>query len=198
MSEAGLDGLFAGHSVLAILRGMPVDTTVALAERAWELGVTAIEVPARDAPGLEALKATVRAGAERGHPVGAGTVITEDQVRAVAEAGAAFTVAPGFDPGVMAASEAAGMPHLPGVATPSDIQGVLKAGGHWVKAFPATALGTDWFGAMRGPFPDVRIVATGGMDAHNAREYLGAGARMVAVGSALADPEQIPLLADLV
>ena len=117
--------------------------------------------------------------------------------RVVALAGAAFTVAPGFDAQVMAASEAAGLPHLPGVATPSDVQGVLKAGGHWVKAFPATALGTEWFRAMRGPFPDVRIVATGGMDAHNAREYLDAGARMVAVGSALADPDQIPLLAEL-
>lgn len=197
MSDEGLDALFAGHSVLAILRGMPVDTTVALAERAWELGVTTIEVPARDEAGLEALRATVRAGAERGHPVGAGTVIDTEQVHAVARAGAAFTVAPGFDAEVMAASEAAGLPHLPGVATPSDIQGVLKAGGHWVKAFPATALGTEWFRAMRGPFPDVRIVSTGGMDAHNAREYLDAGARMVAVGSALADPDQIPLLAEL-
>ncbi|WDZ93066.1 bifunctional 4-hydroxy-2-oxoglutarate aldolase/2-dehydro-3-deoxy-phosphogluconate aldolase [Nocardiopsis sp. HUAS JQ3] len=198
MSDQGLDGLFGGHRVLAILRGMPVDTTVALAERAWDLGVTAVEVPARDAPGLEALRATVRAGAERGHPVGAGTVITPEQVRDVAGAGAAFTVAPGFDAEVMAASEAAGMPHLPGVATPSDIQGVLRAGGRWVKAFPATSLGSAWFRAMHGPFPDVRIVATGGMDARNAREYLDAGARMVAVGSALADPEQIPLLAELV
>ncbi len=198
MSDQGLDGLFGGHRVLAILRGMPVDTTVELAERAWDLGVTAVEVPARDALGLEALRATVRAGAERGHPVGAGTVISPGQVRAVAGAGAAFTVAPGFDAEVMAASEAEGMPHLPGVATPSDVQGVLRAGGRWVKAFPATSLGTAWFRAMHGPFPEVRIVATGGMDARNAREYLDAGARMVAVGSALADPEQIPLLAELV
>ncbi|MEU1897765.1 MULTISPECIES: bifunctional 4-hydroxy-2-oxoglutarate aldolase/2-dehydro-3-deoxy-phosphogluconate aldolase [Nocardiopsis] len=198
MSDQGLDGLFGGHRVLAILRGMPVDTTVELAERAWDLGVTAVEVPARDALGLEALRATVRAGAERGHPVGAGTVITPEQVRDVAGAGAAFTVAPGFDAEVMAASEAAGMPHLPGVATPSDIQGVIRAGGRWVKAFPATSLGTAWFRAMHGPFPELRIVATGGMDARNAREYLDAGARMVAVGSALADPEQIPLLAELV
>ncbi|WP_150253504.1 bifunctional 4-hydroxy-2-oxoglutarate aldolase/2-dehydro-3-deoxy-phosphogluconate aldolase [Nocardiopsis deserti] len=198
MSDQGLDGLFGGHRVLAILRGMPVDTTVELAERAWDLGVTAVEVPARDALGLEALRATVRAGAERGHPVGAGTVISPEQVRAVAGAGAAFTVAPGFDAEVMAASEAEGMPHLPGVATPSDVQGVIRAGGRWVKAFPATSLGTAWFRAMHGPFPEVRIVATGGMDARNAREYLDAGARMVAVGSALADPEQIPLLAELV
>ncbi len=197
MGDEGLDGLFGGHNVLAILRGMPVGATVELAERAWDMGITVIEVPARDTEGLKALRATVRAGAERGHAVGAGTVISPDQVRAVAEAGAAFTVAPGFDVEVMAASEMEGMPHLPGVATPSDIQGVLRAGGRWVKAFPATSLGTEWFRALRGPFPEVRVVATGGVDAHNAQEYLGAGARMVAVGSALADPGQIPLLAEL-
>lgn len=197
MGDEGLDGLFGGHNVLAILRGMPVGATVELAERAWDMGITVIEVPARDTEGLKALRATVRAGAERGHAVGAGTVISPDQVRAVAKAGAAFTVAPGFDVEVMAASEMEGMPHLPGVATPSDIQGVLRAGGRWVKAFPATSLGTEWFRALRGPFPEVRVVATGGVDAHNAQEYLGAGARMVAVGSALADPGQIPLLAEL-
>src|SRR5699024_11212264 len=148
-------------------------------------------------PTLFRSRATVRAGAERGHAVGAGTVISPDQVRAVAEAGAAFPVAQGFDVEVMAASEMEGMPHLTGVATPSDIQGVLRAGGRWLKAFTATWPGTDWFRALREPFTEVRVVATGVVDAHNAQEYLGAGARMVAVGSALADPGQIPLLAEL-
>lgn len=197
-SGGGLDGLFEGQRVMAILRGMPVDTTIELATRAWDLGVTAVEVPARDPGSLEVLRATVEAGTERGLPVGAGTVITTEQVRAVAEAGAAFTVAPGFDAQVMAASEAAGMPHLPGVATPTDVQAVLKAGGRWVKAFPASVLGADWITAVRAPFPDIRIVATGGIDARNAEAFLGAGARMVAVGSALADPDQIPRLAALV
>jgi 2-dehydro-3-deoxyphosphogluconate aldolase/(4S)-4-hydroxy-2-oxoglutarate aldolase len=194
----GLDGLFEGRRVMAILRGMPVRTTVELATRAWDLGITAVEVPARDPGSMEALRATIAAGAERGRPVGAGTVITTDQVRAVAEAGAAFTVAPGFDPQVAADSEAAGMPHLPGVATATDIQAVLRSGGRWVKAFPASVLGVDWIKAVRAPFPDIRIVATGGVDAVNAEAFLGAGARMVAVGSALADPEQIPRLAELV
>ena len=58
-------------------------------------------------------------------------------------------------------------------------------------------LGTGWFAAMRGPFPEVRFVATGGMDARNAREYLAAGAALIAVGSALEDPAQLPALAAL-
>jgi 2-dehydro-3-deoxyphosphogluconate aldolase/(4S)-4-hydroxy-2-oxoglutarate aldolase len=90
------------------------------------------------------------------------------------------------------------MPHLPGVATASEIQRALAAGFVWLKAFPATALGPAWFRAMRGPFPTVRLVATGGIDAHNAQEYLSAGALVVAVGSALSDPAQVDLLASLV
>ncbi|MDA0564472.1 bifunctional 4-hydroxy-2-oxoglutarate aldolase/2-dehydro-3-deoxy-phosphogluconate aldolase [Streptomonospora sp. S1-112] len=196
-SGSGLDRLFEGHRVMAILRGLSPEDTVAVATRAWDLGITVVEVPARDPGGLEAMRAAVRAGAERGLRVGAGTVVDVDQVRAVARAGAAFTVAPGFDPEVMVASEEAGMPHLPGVATPSEVQAVLRAGGHWVKAFPASVLGPAWIQALHGPFPDVRVVATGGVDARNAPAFLQAGAALVAVGSALSDPDQIPALKDL-
>ncbi|MBB5996975.1 bifunctional 4-hydroxy-2-oxoglutarate aldolase/2-dehydro-3-deoxy-phosphogluconate aldolase [Streptomonospora salina] len=197
MSGRGLDGLFGGGRVMAILRGLPAADTVAMAVRAWDLGILVVEVPARDRQGVQALQATVRAGAERGVPVGAGTVVDADQVREVAACGAAFTVAPGFDPAVMAASEEAAMPHLPGVATPTDVQGVVRAGGRWVKAFPASVLGPEWISALHGPFPDVRVVATGGVDGRNAGRFLGAGASMVAVGSALGDPAQIPLLSEL-
>ncbi|MDT0304913.1 bifunctional 4-hydroxy-2-oxoglutarate aldolase/2-dehydro-3-deoxy-phosphogluconate aldolase [Streptomonospora wellingtoniae] len=182
---------------MAILRGLPPADTVALAARAWDLGIGVVEVPARDPRGMEALRATVRAGAERGVPVGAGTVVGLRQVREVGACGAAFTVAPGFDPEVMAASQEAGMPHLPGVASPTEVQGVMRAGGRWVKAFPASVLGPDWIRALHGPFPDLRVVATGGVDGRNARTFLDAGADVVAVGSALGDPDQIPLLSGL-
>lgn len=197
MTVTSLDELFAGTRIMAILRGMPAADTVALAERAWDAGVTVLEVPVSAPGALEVLRATVAAGAERGLPVGAGTVITPELVREVAEAGAAFTVAPGFDPEVMAASQTAGMPHLPGVATPTDIQAVLRSGGRWVKAFPASTLGPDWVRAVRAPFPDLNIVATGGIDTIDAGDYLDAGAAVVALGSALSDPDQLPRLAEL-
>jgi len=144
------------------------------------------------------LRAAVSAARERDRRLGAGTVTTVDQVRAVAAVGAAFTVAPGFDPAVLAASHNAGMPHLPGVATPSEVQLALTHGIGWVKVFPASVLGPGWFTAMRAPFPQLRMVATGGIDARNALDYLAAGACVVAVGSALADPEQLDRLAEIV
>src|SRR5699024_6847497 len=113
-------------------------------------------------------------------------------------AGAAFTVAPGLDTTVVESSHTHGLPHLPGVATPSDIQCAQRLGLSWVKAFPASVLTPHWFAAMRGPFPGLKTVATGGMNATNAPEYLAAGASVVAVGSALEDPGQLSRLADLI
>jgi 2-dehydro-3-deoxyphosphogluconate aldolase / (4S)-4-hydroxy-2-oxoglutarate aldolase len=189
------DVLFGDRPVMAILRGRPPAETVALANRIWDAGIGIVEVPIATPDAIPALRATVAAGAERGAPVGAGTVITPEQVRAVAAAGAAYTVAPGLDLSVLAASLAAGLPHLPGVATPSEVQHARAAGCRWLKAFPAKALGTAWLRAIRGPFPDVAFVATGGLDVDDVADYLTAGARIVALGAALADPAQLAQLA---
>lgn len=189
--------MFATRPVLGILRGFGPEETVARAERAWGLGLTALEVPVETPGQVASLAAAVAAARERGLSVGAGTVCTHEQVRAARRAGAAFTVAPGHDPRVAAYSRELGLPHLPGVATASEIQAALDGGHRWLKVFPASALGPSWLRAMRGPFPGARLVATGGVDARNAREFLDAGADAVAVGSALADPEQLALLAAL-
>jgi 2-dehydro-3-deoxyphosphogluconate aldolase/(4S)-4-hydroxy-2-oxoglutarate aldolase len=192
-----MEDVFGDSRIMAILRGLPERETVELASRAWDLGIRLVEVPVQTPDALPSLRAAVAAGRERGLPVGAGTVISLEQVREVAASGAAFTVAPGFDPAVATASAGMGLPHLPGVATPSEIQQALRHGLTWLKAFPASALGTAWFTAMRGPFPQIKLVATGGLDARTAPEYLDAGARVVAVGSALADPAQVDLLSKL-
>jgi Entner-Doudoroff aldolase len=185
------DALFAGQSILGILRGFTPSETVARAERAWDLGITAVEVTVEVPEQLPSLAAAVAAGRERGHLVGAGTVHTAEQVASVRDAGAAFTVAPGFDPAVAAGSLAAGLPHLPGVATPTEVQAALRSGHRWLKVFPAASLGPGFISALRGPFPKLNIVATGGMDASNAADFLRAGADVVALGSALADPTQL-------
>lgn len=190
--------LFGDDRVMVILRGLPPADTVELAATAWDAGVNLVEVPIGEPGQDKALAAAVAAGAERGKAVGAGTVVSPAHVAAAAAAGAAYTVAPGLDLEVAAASAAAGMPHLPGVATASEIQRADSIGCDWVKAFPATALGPDWFKAMRGPFPHLRIVATGGVSLATAPDFLDAGATVVALGSALSDPEAVTGLSRLV
>ncbi|RLP98471.1 bifunctional 4-hydroxy-2-oxoglutarate aldolase/2-dehydro-3-deoxy-phosphogluconate aldolase [Micromonospora sp. CV4] len=198
MTTADFDHVFGTARVMAILRGLPVAETVRLAGRAWDLGIDVVEVPVATADAVPALRAAVEAGGERGRVVGAGTVLDVAQVAAAADAGAAFTVAPGLDLAVADAAAARGLPHLPGVATPTEAQQALRHGLTWLKAFPAIALGPAWFRAVAGPLPQLRFVATGGLDAGNAGAFLDAGVRVVAVGSALADPDQLDRLSELV
>ncbi|OZE36039.1 MULTISPECIES: bifunctional 4-hydroxy-2-oxoglutarate aldolase/2-dehydro-3-deoxy-phosphogluconate aldolase [unclassified Rhodococcus (in: high G+C Gram-positive bacteria)] len=196
-ANSWFDEAFTNTPVMAILRGFSPERTVELARRGWDAGITCIEVPIQSAAALDALSAVADAARERGLTVGAGTVVTTDHVVRALDSGAAFTVAPGFDPLVAQASIAAGMPHLPGVATGTDVQLAAAFGLSWVKAFPASVLGPGWFTAMSGPFPQLKFVATGGMNARNAPDYLSAGASVIAVGSALEDEVQIDLLSNL-
>ncbi|MEV7084529.1 bifunctional 4-hydroxy-2-oxoglutarate aldolase/2-dehydro-3-deoxy-phosphogluconate aldolase [Streptomyces sp. NPDC093085] len=195
-------GFFARHlattPVIGIFRGEDPATTVELCRRAWEFGVDLVEIPVQSESALPSLEAAVVAARDLGKLVGAGTVTTVRRLRAVQEAGAAFTVAPGLHPAVVAASAEAGLPHLPGVATATDIADALELGHTWLKAFPAQQLGAGWITAHRAPFPEVRFVATGGIGARNAAEFLAAGCAAVAVGSALADPAELPLLREAV
>ncbi|MGC4866423.1 bifunctional 4-hydroxy-2-oxoglutarate aldolase/2-dehydro-3-deoxy-phosphogluconate aldolase [Micromonospora sp. DT53] len=197
MTTPDFDHIFGGARVMAILRGLPVAETVRLAERAWDLGIDVVEVPVATADAVPALRAAVEAGAERDRIVGAGTVLDVEQVAAAADTGARFTVAPGLDLAVADAAAARGLPHLPGVATPTEAQQALRHGLTWLKAFPAISLGPAWFKAVAGPLPQLRFVATGGLDASNAAAFLQAGVRVVAVGSALSDPTQLDALANL-
>lgn len=189
---------FDALPLMAILRGFDVARTVEVSRRAWSAGIRLVEVPLQNETAEAALRAAVEAGTERGAVVGAGTVTTVERVERAARAGAGFTVAPGFSREVAEASLAAGLPHLPGVATASEIQQAEALGLGWLKAFPAADLGSGWIAAMHGPFPEARFVATGGMNLGNTMEFLTAGASAVSLGSALADPEQFARLPELI
>lgn len=191
------DDAFADQSTMVILRGMPPRQTVDLCHRAWDLGITQVEVPIQTPDAMPSLHAAIAAGRERGRGVGAGTVTTTTQVAAAAAAGVTFTVAPGTSAEVLRWSAASSLPHLPGVSTASEIQVALSHGARWLKAFPASVLGPAWFTAMRTPFPQVALVATGGMRTADLPQYLAAGARVIALGSALQDDDELAALARL-
>ncbi len=196
-SREWFDEAFSGAPLMAILRGMGTERSVALATTAWDLGLDHVEVPLQTEEDERALREVVRLGAERGKVVGAGTIVRVEQVAAAKAAGAAYLVSPGLDPVIVRTAQDAGIPIIPGVASPSEVQLAVGLGLTWLKAFPAQWLGAGWFRHIRGPFPQVRFVATGGMDASNAAEFLDAGVRVVAVGSALEDAAQLDKLADL-
>lgn len=196
-TSAWFDATFATAPLMAILRGTGVERAARLATTAWGLGIDAVEVTLQSDEDLLALREVVRLGDARGKIVGAGTIVSPRQVPIAMAAGARYLVSPGLDPRVVLAAQEHGIPILPGVSTPSEVQIACELGLTWMKAFPAQWLGADWFRHIRGPFPQVRFVATGGLDAANARLFLNAGVSVVAVGSALEDPQQLDMLAGL-
>jgi 2-dehydro-3-deoxyphosphogluconate aldolase/(4S)-4-hydroxy-2-oxoglutarate aldolase len=114
--------------------------------------------------------------------VGAGTILTTAQADAAIAAGASFLVAPGFNPAIVDHVLGRGIPMLPGVCTPSEIEQALARGLHLVKFFPAAAMGgVAYLRALAGPYPMVRYVPTGGITAGDVAGYLALPS-VVAVG----------------
>ena len=145
-------------------------------------GVPLVEITI-DTPG--ALE-TVAVAAADGIAIGVGTVTTAAQVRACADAGAAFVVSPAFVPEMVEAALAATVEPIPGVLTPTELLAARRAGAEAVKVFPAGPAGGPAFvRALRGPFPDVPLLPTGGIEPHDVKAFLDAGATCVGVGATL-------------
>ncbi len=143
------------------------------------------ETAAADIAAVEALF-VARAGVDRRRCwVGAGTIRTIDQVQRAAEAGAAFGVSPIFDPVVLDAAHAVGLPFVPGAYSPTEIDAAWRAGAAFVKLFPGSSLGPSHVRELRGPMPEIEMIVTGGIDATNAPAFLAAGATAVGIGSAV-------------
>lgn len=159
-----------------------------LAEALVAGGLVALEVTLRTPGAL----AVIREMAEvQGGVVGAGTLITPDDVLAAKDAGAVFGVSPGATDDLLAAAEAADLPLLPGAATASEAMRLLARGYDMLKFFPAEAAGgAAALKALGGPLPQISFCPTGGVSAANAVEYL-ALANVVCVGGSWVAPQAL-------
>lgn len=195
VNNTWFDKAFYNAPAMAILRGMGAEKSVELATTAWDLGVDSVELPLQTDKDIDALFEVARLATERGKSVGAGTIVRAEQIVTAYEAGAEYLVSPGYDEKLVRAAAEFSLPFLPGVSTPTEVQEATNLGLTWLKAFPASWLGPNWFSLMQGPFPTVNFVGTGGLDAHNFQTFLDAGVKVVGLGSALEDPRQLQLLA---
>ncbi len=119
--------------------------------------------------------------------IGAGSVITEQQVKDVASAGACFVVSPITKKGVIDAAHALDLPVLPGALTPTEAQAAYDLGADMVKIFPAGQLGFSYVRALLAPLPHLKLVPTGGVTPENAGQWIRSGVAAVGIGSALVD-----------
>ncbi|MFF5492709.1 bifunctional 4-hydroxy-2-oxoglutarate aldolase/2-dehydro-3-deoxy-phosphogluconate aldolase [Streptomyces aquilus] len=134
-------------------------------------GLPAIEVTLRTPAALEAIRAIADGVPDA--VVGAGTVVTPDQVTECVRAGARFLVSPGWTDVLLDAMRASGVPFLPGVSTASEVVALLERGVREMKFFPAQAAGgTAYLKSLAGPLPQARFCPTGGIGVANAQEYL--------------------------
>lgn len=159
-----------------------------LAEALIAGGLPVLEVTLRTPAALDAIAAM---SAVPGGIVGAGTVLTPDDVRAAQDAGAQFAVSPGATDRLLDACEAAGLPILPGAATASEAMRLLERGYGVQKFFPASAIGgAPALKALGGPLPQVRFCPTGGIDTANAADYLALD-NVLCVGGSWVAPRQL-------
>ena len=160
-----------------------------LAEALVAGGLPALEVTLRTPAALDAIRAMAQVP---GGVVGAGTLVTPDDVRAAKEAGAQFGVSPGATDTLITACEAEGLPLLPGAATATEAMRLLERGYDMLKFFPAEASGgAPALKAIGAPLPQITFCPTGGVSPSNARDYLSLSNVICAGGSWVAPKQMV-------
>jgi len=187
-SLAAFDAAFASCPLIAILRGVRPDEVVAIGEELVAAGFTLIEVPMNSPDPLDSVARLVAALEDRAM-IGAGTVLTVDQVAAMHDAGGRMVISPNTNSDVIRASVAAGLVSLPGIATPSEALAALDAGATALKLFPAEAASPVVLKAMRAILPsELPILPVGGIVPEGMAPWRQAGAAGFGLGSALYKP----------
>lgn len=185
---AAFDTAFAACPLVAILRGVRPDEVVAIGEELAAAGFTLIEVPMNSPDPLESIARLAKAFDGRAL-IGAGTVLTVEQVAAVRAAGGQMVISPNTDTAVIRASAEAGLVSLPGFATPSEALAALAVGATALKLFPAEAASPLVLKAMRAILPrDVRVLPVGGIVPEAMAKWREGGAAGFGLGSALYKP----------
>jgi 2-dehydro-3-deoxyphosphogalactonate aldolase len=187
-----LDQALEAMPLVAILRGIGPEEAVEIAQRLVDEGITIVEVPLNSPEPYKSIKAIAQAVGGRAL-VGAGTVLTPEDVTRVMDAGGRLIVMPHSDPAVVRAAVREGLPVVPGVMTPTEAFAALANGASALKLFPGELISPKIIKALMAVLPKgTKVVPTGGVDAGNLADYWEAGVSGVGVGGALYKPGKAP------
>lgn len=182
--------------LIAILRNVPSEKLLATAEALYQGGIRLIEVPfcadgsKSDSDTASDIETLVKHFEGR-MLIGAGTVLTDEQVRLTKAAGGTFIISPNTDKKVMYETYVCGMVSIPGALTPSEISNAHSFGADFVKVFPAASMGAEYIKAVKAPLSHIKLLAVGGIDEKNMRGYLSAGACGFGIGANMVSPQRI-------
>ena len=195
MSQQVLERILAGR-IVAIVRGIPSTQIVSLAWALEKGGITCMEVTfdqssqekAQDT--LASIRAITGALGDR-RCVGAGTVMSPEQVRQAVQAGAEYMISPNVDQEVIRETKRLGKISIPGAMTPTEAAFAYQCGADIVKMFPAGLLGADYIKAVKAPLKHIPMTAVGNISVENCGAFIKAGAVGVGVGGSLANPKLV-------
>jgi 2-dehydro-3-deoxyphosphogluconate aldolase / (4S)-4-hydroxy-2-oxoglutarate aldolase len=173
--------------IIPVVRASNADEARRAVDAIHEGGIPIIEIT-MTVPGAPAIIREVSRHYGSAVLTGAGTVTNATQAEECLDAGAQFLVSPGLSVAVLQTAAKRGILAIPGALTPTDVMAALEAGAELVKVFPCGNVGgPKYIKALKGPFPKVRFIPTGGVNLSTAAEYLAAGAFALGVGSELVD-----------
>ena len=170
--------------LLAVIRGPSEELTLRMVDALVAGGVTGIEITFTTPNALDVVKALDHEFGEK-ITLGMGTLTQERQAEAAMVAGAKFLVSPHTEKNLAKAMVETGLPTMMGALTPSEVMKARSCGSDVVKIFPGSLGGPAYMKSLKGPFPDIPMMPTGGVSLENLRDWFMAGAYAVGVGSNL-------------
>lgn len=178
-------------ALIPVLRARSAQEAHALVDAMVAGGVEVLEVTMTVPGAVEILKELKQAYGNQ-ILLGSGTVTTVAECEATIAAGAEFVVSPSLHLEVIAATKKAGKVSIPGALTPTEVITAWRAGAAYVKVFPCSALGgATYLKSLKAPFPEIRLIPTGGVTLTTAADFLHAGASALGVGTDLVNPVAI-------
>lgn len=169
---------------MGILRGIEIEAVEPLVESAVSSGLKTLEVTMNTPGATDLIRQMVKLARGR-LSIGAGTVLTADDLRSALDSGATFIVLPTLVRQVVESCAKDNIPVFPGALTPQEIHDAWRTGASMVKVFPAKFFGPAYFKEIKAPFQDIELLACGGVSPDNIRSFFSCGASAVAFGASV-------------
>ena len=174
---------FESEPVLGIIRGLNESCLEGVVDAAFAGGLRFLEITLNTPDAFHLINKISTKYTKL--QIGADTVLSAEKAKKAIDAGAKYKVAPNFDEEVSTFCAQNKIAYFPEALTPSEIKKAWDGGATMLKVFPASQMGPDYFKIIKGPFDKIKLMAVGGINSGNIKDYLGAGANAVALGGSI-------------